>query len=273
MHDAAEAPRYLTSPRAVTDCEFWVIDADVFGAQIRVWFPMAMHMLEGMTLGFRSSQAIIGQRERLLSLGRLSAGLTHELNNPAAAAVRATAALRERVSKMRAQACPPGHRRRRPQGAGRADRAAGGGGREDGQGRQADARWRSATPRTSSATGWTTTASPTPGTWRRRWSPPGSNSGWLDEIADTLPAGVAARRHPLGHLRAGHRAADGGDRGLDPPDLRPGRRGQAVLTDGPGRARRHRRPRRPDQHHGDAAAQDQAVRKHQRGQGLAPTCP
>ena len=49
----------------------------------------------------RASQAIVGQRERLLSLGRLSAGLTHELNNPAAAAVRATAALRERVSKMR----------------------------------------------------------------------------------------------------------------------------------------------------------------------------
>ena len=39
--------------------------------------------------------------QRLLSLGRLSAGLTHELNNPAAAAVRATAALRERVSRMR----------------------------------------------------------------------------------------------------------------------------------------------------------------------------
>ena len=49
----------------------------------------------------RTSQALVGQRERLLSLGRLSAGLTHELNNPAAAAVRATSALRERVSKMR----------------------------------------------------------------------------------------------------------------------------------------------------------------------------
>ncbi|HEV2933306.1 MAG TPA: ATP-binding protein, partial [Streptosporangiaceae bacterium] len=43
----------------------------------------------------------IGQRERLLALGSLSAGLTHELNNPAAAAVRATAALRERVAGMR----------------------------------------------------------------------------------------------------------------------------------------------------------------------------
>ena len=96
----AEQP-YWASVRAVTDCEFWVIDAWEFGAKFREWFPMAVHLLEGVTAGFQSSQAIIGQRERLLSLGRLSAGLTHELNNPAAAAVRATASLRERVSKMR----------------------------------------------------------------------------------------------------------------------------------------------------------------------------
>ncbi|MFP5283630.1 MAG: ATP-binding protein [Actinomycetes bacterium] len=93
--------RYPNSVRAVTACTFWVVDAFAFGSQIRVWFPMAMHMLEGMAMGWRSSQALVGQRERLLSLGRLSAGLTHELNNPASAAGQATAALRERVSKMR----------------------------------------------------------------------------------------------------------------------------------------------------------------------------
>ncbi len=99
---ASDGPEpYRTSVRAVTDCAFWVIDAEGFGNHIREWFPMAMHMLEGLALGLRSSQTIVGQRERLLSLGRLSAGLTHELNNPAAAAVRATATLRERVSKMR----------------------------------------------------------------------------------------------------------------------------------------------------------------------------
>ncbi len=92
---------YWGSARAVTDCEFWVIGAAEFGEKFREWFPMAMHLLEGLTMGFRSSQVIIGQRERLLSLGRLSAGLTHELNNPAAAAVRATATLRELVSKIR----------------------------------------------------------------------------------------------------------------------------------------------------------------------------
>jgi signal transduction histidine kinase len=96
-----ETPRYQSSMIAVTDSEFWVMDASIFGSKVREWFPMAMHMLEGLALGMRTSQVVVGQRERLLSLGRLSAGLTHELNNPAAAAVRATATLRERVAAMR----------------------------------------------------------------------------------------------------------------------------------------------------------------------------
>ena len=68
---------------------------------MREWFPMAMHLLEGLFFGMRNSQTLVGERQRLLALGSLSAGLTHELNNPAAAAVRATAVLRERITGMR----------------------------------------------------------------------------------------------------------------------------------------------------------------------------
>jgi len=60
-----------------------------------------VHLLDGMFVGFRNTQELIAQRERLLALGKLTAGLTHELNNPAAAAVRASETLRERFAGMR----------------------------------------------------------------------------------------------------------------------------------------------------------------------------
>jgi signal transduction histidine kinase len=99
--DAEDERPYTGTMRAITDARFFVMPATMFAKAIRGWFPLAMHLLEGIYLGMRNTQALVGQRERLLALGALSAGLTHELNNPAAAAVRATAALRERVAGMR----------------------------------------------------------------------------------------------------------------------------------------------------------------------------
>ena len=95
------AQTYLNTLRAITDSDFFVLPADDIAEAVRAWFPMAIHLLEGLFFGMRATQTIVGERERLLALGSLSAGLTHELNNPAAAAVRATASLRERVSGMR----------------------------------------------------------------------------------------------------------------------------------------------------------------------------
>ncbi|MFF7116963.1 ATP-binding protein [Streptomyces albogriseolus] len=92
---------YNNSLRVTEPTRFFVMPADTFADIMQDWFPMAVHLLEGLFFGAKSAQQAIGQRERLLALGSLSAGLTHELNNPAAAAVRATASLRERVGKMR----------------------------------------------------------------------------------------------------------------------------------------------------------------------------
>ncbi|GGY87932.1 histidine kinase [Streptomyces olivaceoviridis] len=92
---------YNNSMRVTEPTRFFVLPAELFADVVREWFPMAVHLLEGLFFGTKNTQAMIGQRERLLALGSLSAGLTHELNNPAAAAVRATATLRERVAKMR----------------------------------------------------------------------------------------------------------------------------------------------------------------------------
>ncbi|MFH0521509.1 ATP-binding protein [Streptomyces sp. M41] len=92
---------YNSSMRVTEPTRFFVLPAETFAEVIREWFPMALHLLEGLFFGQKSTQVAVNQRERLLALGSLSAGLTHELNNPAAAAVRATSTLRERVGKMR----------------------------------------------------------------------------------------------------------------------------------------------------------------------------
>ena len=92
---------YNSSMRVTEPSRFFVLDAEVFAELMAEWFPMAVHLLEGAFFGTKNLLEVTGQRERLLALGSLSAGLTHELNNPAAAAVRATAALRERIAGMR----------------------------------------------------------------------------------------------------------------------------------------------------------------------------
>ena len=92
---------YTNSLRVTEPSRFFVLPADTFARLMREWFPMAVHLLEGLITGGNAMREAVDRRERLLALGALSAGLTHELNNPAAAAVRATASLRERVSGMR----------------------------------------------------------------------------------------------------------------------------------------------------------------------------
>jgi signal transduction histidine kinase len=92
---------YSNSLKVTVPSRFFVLDAPLLAEMMREWFPMALHMLEGLFFGMQNARQMIGQRERLQALGALSAGLTHELNNPAAAAVRATSSLRERVAGMR----------------------------------------------------------------------------------------------------------------------------------------------------------------------------
>jgi signal transduction histidine kinase len=92
---------YGASVRTTADSTFLAVRAREFRDVFRAWYPMAVHLLQGLFLGQQNSASVIGQRERLLALGKLSAGLTHELNNPAAAAGRAARDLRDRVAGMR----------------------------------------------------------------------------------------------------------------------------------------------------------------------------
>jgi signal transduction histidine kinase len=92
---------YPNSLKVLEQSRFFVLGADCFAQIMNEWFPMPVHLLEGLFFGGKRTQEAVNQRERLLALGSLTAGLTHELNNPAAAAVRATSSLRERVAGMR----------------------------------------------------------------------------------------------------------------------------------------------------------------------------
>ncbi|MGV0792800.1 ATP-binding protein [Mycolicibacterium sp. XJ1819] len=97
----AEEHVYEASVRVTRPSRFFVLDADAFATFMQTEFPMAVHLLEGHRVGGRRQREILGQREKLLALGTITAGLTHQLNNPAAAAARAVADLREGVGKMR----------------------------------------------------------------------------------------------------------------------------------------------------------------------------
>ena len=92
---------YDASVHVTKPSRFFVMDAPVFAQFMRDQFPMAVHLLDGIAVGTDRTRRIIDNREKLLALGRLSAGLTHQLNNPAAAISRAASDLRDRVGNMR----------------------------------------------------------------------------------------------------------------------------------------------------------------------------
>ena len=75
---------------------------------------LAQRLVAEMTDRTRESTRAMENSNRLLALGKLAAGLAHELNNPAAAAVRSSSRLRElinerrrRAIRLRAEPIPP----------------------------------------------------------------------------------------------------------------------------------------------------------------------
>jgi signal transduction histidine kinase len=92
---------YEASVRVTKPSRFFVLDATAFANFMKSQFPMAVHLVEGHKVGGQRARQIVGQREKLLALGTITAGLTHQLNNPAAAIARDVVNLRDGIHKMR----------------------------------------------------------------------------------------------------------------------------------------------------------------------------
>lgn len=87
--------------RAVTECRLLKFPASLFPELVQRMPELTTRLVGLMSDRIREVTRIEQQRDRLVSLGKLSAGLAHELNNPASAAKRATSQLRKLLQKIR----------------------------------------------------------------------------------------------------------------------------------------------------------------------------
>jgi signal transduction histidine kinase len=81
---------YRATGTTMRASRFFQLPSATLGQLLDAWLPMAKHMLDGYVHTFEAIEVAVRERGRLIALGTLAAGLTHELNNPAAAAKSAS---------------------------------------------------------------------------------------------------------------------------------------------------------------------------------------
>ena len=87
--------------RATTDATVLRFPSSLFPDLVQKMPELTKRLVGLMSDRIRETTRMEQQRDRLASLGKLSAGLAHELNNPASAAKRAAVQLREVLKKIR----------------------------------------------------------------------------------------------------------------------------------------------------------------------------
>jgi signal transduction histidine kinase len=91
-------PRNATI-RAVVPSRTIRIGRDIVLELVRTRPSAALSIIRTVTGRLRSTESLLREREKLAALGTLSAGLAHELNNPAAAVQRSAGLLREALDR------------------------------------------------------------------------------------------------------------------------------------------------------------------------------
>ena len=80
---------YLATGRGAVPGRLLRLPAPQLRELVSQWLPLAGHLIGGLHRTARSIESTARQRDALVTLGTLAAGLAHEINNPAAAAIRA----------------------------------------------------------------------------------------------------------------------------------------------------------------------------------------
>jgi signal transduction histidine kinase len=93
--------QFSVGARAITESRVLRYPASLFPDLVQKMPELAQRLVGLMSDRIRETTRREQQRDRLASLGKLSAGLAHELNNPASAAKRATSQLRDVLKKIR----------------------------------------------------------------------------------------------------------------------------------------------------------------------------
>ena len=93
--------QFTVGARAITDSRVLRFPSSLFPDLVQKMPELAQRLVGLMSDRIRETTRREQQRDRLASLGKLSAGLAHELNNPASAAKRATSQLRDVLTKIR----------------------------------------------------------------------------------------------------------------------------------------------------------------------------
>ena len=97
---ALEGGRRLASVDAVTEAEVLRIPVEAVRDLLAAGPDVALAIIRTAVARLRQLEATLREREKLASLGTMAAGLAHELNNPAAAAVRAVRHLDAAISEV-----------------------------------------------------------------------------------------------------------------------------------------------------------------------------
>jgi signal transduction histidine kinase len=93
--------QFTVTGRAVSASRILRFPASLFPDLIQKMPELAKRLVGVMADRVREATRLEQQRDRLAALGKLSAGLAHELNNPASAAKRAAAQLRDTLKSIK----------------------------------------------------------------------------------------------------------------------------------------------------------------------------